>query len=1125
MKPSSKSLASLSSKVYCGFCPDIRCQTKLVFPSYESSIECTSCGQRHEQKSLRELQEVTDPNGKIHNILHNVFLNKSGLKRGAEAVKVLGLSNYHCKLMSPILTRYGMDKRTGCAKLLSEMNQDELFDCGVLGDRCFRIDSEHVEIVGYGRDISGSRAYLATTLAAIKVYNENEERLLPIHADGDGHCLVHAVSRALVGRELFWHALRTNLKNHIVTNLYRYKCLFSDFIDSSEWCDIIQECDTDFEPPSGELLGLRNIHVFGLANVLKRPIILLDSLSGMQSSGDYAATFLPALIEPKLCRGKSGELNKPLCIAWSSNGHNHYIPLVGIKNKPLPRLPRSLVPKAWGLPQDLMNNYIDFDGDDFCVIGGEKCLQDSYLLRLTSAMEEVFISKYNVHPALVADVHHYIYKRTGVVGAKPKDVLDATQKAVQEKRLYICLSCDALSEQDLLSENFKRGGAYYVSAEQKYGKLSADKLYPFPLLGTVCAYNAETDELVPNDKDTILGKCSWCLSSQIRLVNGDGTIQYRNGDRTKTRSHNNQCKCGFKHYWDNKEYDGQPKLLPIVLEWGPKVIKEKVTWFQNESDPLLNSNVYTVASSLVQKHFPGVFGSERLVQKVVDQILEQTKQPDDGLHAGNLKDENITKEDCPSKIIISGIGTVHKEELTMSNVERSVRQRIRENAPMQQRRRSLERVPSSVQSSEGGHSKSVRSTSLELKTLPATAPTSPHKTLISEKMSTPISILNTQQRTSKMVRVVTSDGRQLRIILDGPLTYAVFFKKLEEELNIGSSLIKKIMYGFPPRELPLPQSPDSESSTLPFLSGDRISVEIIHEVDQDLDTINDSIQSIDDNLDVLSKPRDSKNSNSEKLDTSVTSLLLAAVLTNQNIWTYVQSMPDLFKAGGMLYRQVKRDIGLADGKHCRLPILPDKVFRYSAEHDRLELCLEPYGHFPVEPGVEEKILRKKQSTDAIGTKASVEDDDASLKDTEMASTSGVVISKSQQILASHVPFHGHGYSLRDSSNQPSTSSVSHEALRLDEHKKYNSLDKFDEQMETDNDVQSTTNDNLEVPNPLPALIRKGPGYSTINPEITNLYNSHTERLKTLASQIAFAVLPDEEKEDIDSLASNDSSTT
>lgn len=31
------------------------------------------------------------------------------------------------------------------------------------------------------------------------------------------------------------------------------------------------------------------------------------------------------------------------------------------------------------------------------------------------------------------------------------------------------------------------------------------------------------------------------------------------------------------------------------------------------------------------------------------------------------------------------------------------------------------------------------------------------------------------------------------------------------------------------------------------------------------------------------------------------------------------------------------------------------MFRYNAQEDRLELCLEPYGHFPVEPNIEQKV--------------------------------------------------------------------------------------------------------------------------------------------------------------------------
>ena len=76
--------------------------------------------------------------------------------------------------------------------------------------------------------------------------------------------------------------------------------------------------------------------------------------------------------------------------------------------------------------------------------------------------------------------------------------------------------------------------------------------------------------------------------------------------------------------------------FPINLEWGSQTVSETVYWFQYEQDTSLNSNVYDVAAELVQKHFPGEFGSERLVQKVVDIILRQTAKKE-----GENKGENI----------------------------------------------------------------------------------------------------------------------------------------------------------------------------------------------------------------------------------------------------------------------------------------------------------------------------------------------------------------------------------------------------------------------------------------------------------------------------------------------------
>ena len=47
--------------------------------------------------------------------------------------------------------------------------------------------------------------------------------------------------------------------------------------------------------------------------------------------------------------------------------------------------------------------------------------------------------------------------------------------------------------------------------------------------------------------------------------------------------------------------------LPVNLQWGGKVISETVAWFQHETDPTKNSNVFEVAQKLVQKYFPGQY--------------------------------------------------------------------------------------------------------------------------------------------------------------------------------------------------------------------------------------------------------------------------------------------------------------------------------------------------------------------------------------------------------------------------------------------------------------------------------------------------------------------------------------
>ncbi|CAM2106717.1 unnamed protein product [Caretta caretta] len=1016
-------------RIFSGTCPDPSCQARLFFPAHgplsSGSIECTDCGQRHEQRQLLGVEEVTDPDLVLHNLLRNALLGVSGggpPRKNTELVKVMGLSNYHCKLLSPILARYGMDKQTGKAKLLTEMNQGDVFDCALLGDRAFLIEPEHVDTMGYGKDRSGSLLYLHDTLEDIKKANNSQDCLIPVHVDGDGHCLVHAVSRALVGRELFWHALRENLKKHFKENLSRYKALFHDFIDAVEWEDIINECDPLFVPPEGVPLGLRNIHIFGLANVLHRPIILLDSLSGMRSSGDYSATFLPGLVPVEKCMGKDGMLNKPICIAWSSSGRNHYIPLVGIKGAALPKLPMKLLPKAWGVPQDLIKKYIKLE-EDGCVIGGDRSLQDKYLLRLVAAMEEVFMNKHGIHPSLVADVHQYFYRRTGVIGVQPEDVTAAAKKAVMDNRLHKCLICGALSELHVPPEWLAPGGKLYNLAKSTHGQLRPDKNYSFPLNSLVCSYNSVKDVLVPDYSLSSLTACNWCHGTLVRRVRGDGSVVYLDGDRTNARSTGGKCGCGFKHYWDGKEYDNLPEAFPITLEWGGRVVRETVYWFQYESDTTLNSNVYDVAMKLVTKHFPGEFGSEILVQKVVNTILHQTakKNPDDytpvnidsahAQRADDIQGQDLDSQ-LPTKIILTGqkMKTLHKEELNMSKTERTIQQNIADQASVMQKRKTEK-----LKQEQKGQPRTTSPGTV--RDGPSSAPATPTKS--------PYSPTSTKE---KKIRITTNDGRQSMLTLKSTTTFVELQESIAREFNIPPYL-QCIRYGFPPKEL-LPPKEGMENEPVPLQHGDKITIEIFKGKEEGSQSTSAPSTHAVKREDVAVTSKISSKELQEQVDKEMYSLCLLATLMGEDVWSYAKGLPHLFQQGGVFYSIMKKTTGLADGKHCTFPYLPGKNFVYNAAEDRLELCVDAAGHFPIGPDVEDLV---KEALSQVRAEATSRSRESSPSHGLLKLGSGGVVKKKSEQLHNVTAFQGKGHSLGTASSSQQLDQKSRETPLLRKH--------------------------------------------------------------------------------------------
>lgn len=68
-------------------------------------------------------------------------------------------------------------------------------------------------------------------------------------------------------------------------------------------------------------------------------------------------------------------------------------------------------------------------------------------------------------------------------------MLKTTQRAVREKKLYRCLTCDGVMEYILPPEWFRKGGSLYNIAIKTQGALKPDKKYQFPMQGKILFYH------------------------------------------------------------------------------------------------------------------------------------------------------------------------------------------------------------------------------------------------------------------------------------------------------------------------------------------------------------------------------------------------------------------------------------------------------------------------------------------------------------------------------------------------------------------------------------------------------------------------------------------------------------
>ncbi len=136
------------------------------------------------------------------------------------------------------------------------------------------------------------------------------------------------------------------------------------------------------------------------------------------------------------------------------------------------------------------------------------------------------------------------------MGVATETTIYTTSSAVEEGRLFRCLICSAISVVPL---DWLRPHGLLHNKAAREDKLQDGNTLSFPYDGITAKYDGGTDTLVPVNVDC------FCCSHSARKVLGSGAVIYENGDRTLTPAVRSRCGCGYKHYWDGKEYDNLPE--------------------------------------------------------------------------------------------------------------------------------------------------------------------------------------------------------------------------------------------------------------------------------------------------------------------------------------------------------------------------------------------------------------------------------------------------------------------------------------------------------------------------------------------------------------------------------------
>ena len=148
-------------------------------------------------------------------------------------------------------------------------------------------------------------------------------KLVPLYTLGDGNCLLHAASLGMWGfqdrdlnlRRAVAHAC-FNMKGNTFYRRWQYNreqenLQFGLQLDRAqwqrEWEIVVNQASTEV-PAGGNLDSLEEFHIFVLANVLRRPVVMyaspkMRSIQGATLQGvNFHGIYLPLLWDPHSCK-------------------------------------------------------------------------------------------------------------------------------------------------------------------------------------------------------------------------------------------------------------------------------------------------------------------------------------------------------------------------------------------------------------------------------------------------------------------------------------------------------------------------------------------------------------------------------------------------------------------------------------------------------------------------------------------------------------------------------------------------------------------------------------------------------------------------------------------------------